>query len=107
MNIGNPREMTIKQFAEEIIRITGTKARIEYGRCRWTIRKCASRTSGGRRKILGWEPKVEVRRRNSRDDRVLPRLLGARDISAERIGSGRLRRSSLRQNTTRDLSRGV
>jgi dTDP-glucose 4,6-dehydratase len=30
VNIGNPREMTIKQFAEEIIRITGTKAGIEY-----------------------------------------------------------------------------
>ena len=27
VNIGNPREMTIKQFAEEIIRITGTKSR--------------------------------------------------------------------------------
>ena len=30
VNIGNPREMTIKQFAEEIIRITGTKSKIEY-----------------------------------------------------------------------------
>ena len=30
VNIGNPREMTIKQFAEEIIRITGTSAQIEY-----------------------------------------------------------------------------
>ena len=30
VNIGNPREMTIKQFAEEIIRITGTKSEIEY-----------------------------------------------------------------------------
>ena len=29
VNIGNPREMTIKQFAEEIIRITGTKSQIE------------------------------------------------------------------------------
>src|SRR6201990_2147449 len=30
VNLGNPREMTIKQFAEEIIRITGTKSAIEY-----------------------------------------------------------------------------
>ena len=30
VNLGNPREMTIKQFAEEIIRITGTKSTIEY-----------------------------------------------------------------------------
>ena len=30
VNIGNPREMTIKQFAEEIIRIIGAKTGIEY-----------------------------------------------------------------------------
>src|SRR5207244_11111166 len=30
VNLGNPREMTIKQFAAEIIRITGTKSAIEY-----------------------------------------------------------------------------
>src|SRR5216684_3399523 len=30
VNIGNPREMTIKQFAEEIIRIIGTSTHIEY-----------------------------------------------------------------------------
>src|ERR1700675_4040687 len=30
VNIGNPREMTIKQFGEEIIRITGTRSTMEY-----------------------------------------------------------------------------
>src|SRR5215468_3684281 len=30
VNLGNPREMTIKQFADEIIRITGAKSAIEY-----------------------------------------------------------------------------
>src|SRR6185503_10323163 len=30
VNVGNPREMTIKQFADEIIRITGTKSGIDY-----------------------------------------------------------------------------
>ena len=30
VNLGNPREMTIKQFAEEIIQITGTRSTIEY-----------------------------------------------------------------------------
>ena len=49
VNIGNPREMTIKQFAEEIH--PAHRARIRrssIGRCRWTIRKCASRISAGR-----------------------------------------------------------
>ncbi len=30
VNLGNPREMTIKQFADEIIPLTGTKSTIEY-----------------------------------------------------------------------------
>src|SRR3981081_1606139 len=30
VNIGNPREMTIKQFAEQIIRIIGARSGIEY-----------------------------------------------------------------------------
>src|SRR5207244_748396 len=30
VNLGNPREMTIKQFADEIIRITGTQSAIGY-----------------------------------------------------------------------------
>jgi len=50
VNIGNPREMTIKQFAEEIIRITGTKSGIEYKPLRWTTRRCASPTSRARKK---------------------------------------------------------
>jgi len=50
VNLGNPREMTIKQFAEEIIRITGTKSTIEYKPLRWTTRRCANRTSHARKK---------------------------------------------------------
>jgi dTDP-glucose 4,6-dehydratase len=59
VNIGNPREMTIKQFAEEIIRITGARSIIEYKplpvddpRVRQPDISCA-------RKILAWEPKVQ------------------------------------------------
>ena len=59
VNIGNPREMTIKQFAEEIIRITGTRSQIEYRPCRWTIPRCASPTSRGQRSVLQWEPRVD------------------------------------------------
>ncbi len=52
MNIGNPREMTIKQFAEEIIRIIGSGegiAGIEYKPLPVTTRRCASPTSRARR----------------------------------------------------------
>jgi dTDP-glucose 4,6-dehydratase len=58
VNIGNPDEITIKQFAEEILKLTGTKQKIVY--------KTLPKDDPTRRKpdisiakkILGWEPKV-------------------------------------------------
>src|SRR6186713_1608184 len=58
VNIGNPREMTIKQFAEEIIRITGTSAQIEYRPLPVDDPKVRQPDIGRARKILNWEPKV-------------------------------------------------
>ena len=59
VNIGNPREMTIKQFAEEIIRITGTKSQIEYKPLPVDDPKVRQPDITRARKVLGWEPKVE------------------------------------------------
>jgi len=58
VNIGNPDEITILQFAEEIIKLTGTKQKIVHKplpkddptQRRPDITKA--------KKILGWEPKV-------------------------------------------------
>src|SRR5580765_2862872 len=59
VNIGNPREMTIKQFAEEIIRITGTKSGIEYRPLPEDDPKVRQPDITRAKKVLGWEPKVE------------------------------------------------
>jgi dTDP-glucose 4,6-dehydratase len=59
VNIGNPREMTIKQFAEEIIRITGTKSKIENKPLPEDDPKVRQPDITRARKVLGWEPKVE------------------------------------------------
>ena len=59
VNIGNPREMTIKQFAEEIIRITGTNSKIEYRPLPVDDPKVRQPDITRARKILGWEPKVQ------------------------------------------------
>lgn len=59
VNIGNPREMTIKQFAEEIIRITGTTAQIEYRDLPVDDPKVRQPDIGRAKKVLNWEPKVE------------------------------------------------
>jgi dTDP-glucose 4,6-dehydratase len=58
VNIGNPSETTILEFAKEIIELTGSKSQIEYRplpkddptRRRPDITKA--------RDVLGWEPKV-------------------------------------------------
>ena len=49
VNIGNPREMTIKEIAETIIRMTGaTSTASSTSRCRPTTRSSASPTSPAR-----------------------------------------------------------
>ena len=59
VNIGNPREMTIKQFAEEIIRITGAKSRIEYKPLPVDDPKVRQPDISRAKKVLGWQPKVQ------------------------------------------------
>jgi dTDP-glucose 4,6-dehydratase len=59
VNIGNPREMTIKQFAQEIQRITGTTSVIEYRPLPVDDPKVRQPDITRARTILGWEPQVE------------------------------------------------
>jgi dTDP-glucose 4,6-dehydratase len=59
VNIGNPREMTIKQFAEEIIRITGADSTIEYKPLPEDDPKVRQPDITRAQKVLGWEPRVK------------------------------------------------
>jgi dTDP-glucose 4,6-dehydratase len=59
VNIGNPREMTIKQFAQEIIRITGSKSEIEYRELPVDDPKVRQPDIGRAKAVLGWEPIVD------------------------------------------------
>src|SRR5205085_11476913 len=59
VKIGNPREMTIKQFAEEIIRITGARSTIDYKPLPVDDPKVRQPDISRAKKILGWEPKVQ------------------------------------------------
>ena len=58
VNLGNPREMTIKQFADEIVRITGTKSTIEYKPLPEDDPKVRQPDISRAKEILGWEPRV-------------------------------------------------
>src|SRR5580765_3996726 len=59
VNIGNPREMTIKQFAEEILRIIETKSKIEHKPLPVDDPKVRQPDITRAKKILGWEPRVQ------------------------------------------------
>lgn len=58
MNIGNPSEITIKEFAEEIIKLTGTTQKIIYQPLPKDDPKQRQPDISKAKKILGWEPKV-------------------------------------------------
>ena len=59
VNIGNPREMTIREFGEEIIRITGTKSQLEFKPLPEDDPKVRQPDITRARTLLGWEPKVD------------------------------------------------
>jgi dTDP-glucose 4,6-dehydratase len=58
VNLGNPREMTIKQFADEIIRITGTRSTIEYKPLPVDDPKVRQPDITRAKKVLDWQPRV-------------------------------------------------
>ncbi|MEO1487795.1 MAG: SDR family NAD-dependent epimerase/dehydratase, partial [Bacteroidota bacterium] len=58
MNIGNPNEITIKQFAEEIIKLTGTDQKIIYKPLPKDDPMQRQPDITKAREILGWEPQV-------------------------------------------------
>ena len=58
VNIGNPDEITIKEFAEEIIALTGTNQKISYLDLPKDDPKQRKPDITKANEILGWEPKV-------------------------------------------------
>ncbi len=60
VNIGNPVEMTIKQIAETIIQMTGSKSKIVYRPLPTDDPKQRRPDITRARTLLGWEPKVQL-----------------------------------------------
>jgi dTDP-glucose 4,6-dehydratase len=58
VNIGNPDEITIKQFCEEIIKLTGTTQKIVYKELPQDDPKQRRPDITKAKEILGWEPKI-------------------------------------------------
>jgi len=60
VNLGNPREMTILQFAEHIRAMTGTKSQIVFEPLPEDDPKQRQPDISKARAILGWEPRVPL-----------------------------------------------
>lgn len=61
VNLGNPEEITIKQFAEEVLELTGSNSVLEYMELPEDDPKVRQPDITRARNILGWAPKVERR----------------------------------------------
>ncbi|MEX0805754.1 MAG: UDP-glucuronic acid decarboxylase family protein [Candidatus Binatia bacterium] len=60
VNIGNPHEMTVLQFAEKILELTGSTSAIVYRPLPQDDPQVRQPDIAKARKLLGWEPKVEL-----------------------------------------------
>ncbi len=58
VNVGNPSEITIKEFGEEIIKLTGTKQKMVYKPLPQDDPKQRRPDITKAQELLGWEPKV-------------------------------------------------
>jgi len=58
VNLGNPQEMTIRQFAEKILEITGARSEISFKPLPVDDPKVRQPDITRARKLLNWEPKV-------------------------------------------------
>ena len=59
VNIGNPTEISLKDFADEILVLTGSKVKIIYKPLPEDDPKQRQPDITKARNILGWEPKVD------------------------------------------------
>jgi dTDP-glucose 4,6-dehydratase len=60
MNIGNPMEMTVLEFAREIIRLTGSRSKIVFKPLPQDDPRQRRPDITRAKKILGWSPKVPL-----------------------------------------------
>jgi dTDP-glucose 4,6-dehydratase len=60
VNVGNPSEMTILQFAQEVVRICGSRSKITFKPLPVDDPKVRQPDISKARALLGWQPKVDL-----------------------------------------------
>jgi len=59
-NVGNPNEMTILQFANKVLELTGSGSKIDFRPLPQDDPKVRQPDISKARRVLGWEPRVEL-----------------------------------------------
>lgn len=59
-NLGNPREMTIKQFGEEVLKVTGGKSKFVFHPLPEDDPKVRKPDISKAIRVLGWEPTIDL-----------------------------------------------
>jgi UDP-glucuronate decarboxylase len=60
VNLGNPREFTVRQLAEMVIRLTGSRSKVEFRPLPTDDPKQRQPDIGVARTVLDWSPKTEL-----------------------------------------------
>jgi dTDP-glucose 4,6-dehydratase len=60
VNIGNPREMTLLQLARQIIQMSGSRSEVVFRPLPTDDPKVRQPDITKARRVLGWEPRIEV-----------------------------------------------
>jgi dTDP-glucose 4,6-dehydratase len=60
VNIGNPAEMTIRQFGDAVLRLTGSKSKFAFRPLPQDDPKVRKPDIGRAKRILGWEPRIPL-----------------------------------------------
>jgi dTDP-glucose 4,6-dehydratase len=81
VNIGNPDEVTILEFAKEILALSGSKSEIVYKPLPQDDPKVRKPDISRARKLLGWEPRVSRREGLERTLRYFQNKVGAKKTS--------------------------
>jgi nucleoside-diphosphate-sugar epimerase len=81
-NIGNPNEFTVRQLAELVIELTGTRSKIVQRDLPVDDPKVRRPDITRAREMLGWEPAISLRDGVSRTIEYFRSVLGKEAVSA-------------------------
>ncbi len=83
INLGNPVEFTIKELAEQVVAMTGSRSRLVFRDLPTDDPKQRQPDIGLARRHLGWEPKVQLREGLKRTIGYFDRLLTGEAAAAQ------------------------